>query len=208
MENTTLIPGRWIPGGAENAERIAVAPDLGAEVWYLASRGGLNGRSSFIAYSGKRLKHDAHYIVRDRELALVWAAEYMGKLQAMAQRQAERRAEKAAKRAAGHTLQVGDVLHCEWGYEQTNIDYYEVTKLIGKRMVEIREICAESHETGFMSGDCVPSPGRYIGEPMRKAVCDDGKSVRMTSYSWANKIEPRNVGGVKVYPVDHWSADA
>lgn len=206
----TLIPGRWIPNGAENAERIAFDAALGAEVWLIASTR-QPGQCAVIAYAGKRTKQDAHYTMRDREQALTWAGEYMGKQQATAQRQAERRAEKAAKRAAGHKLKPGDVLRSSWGYDQTNIDYYEVTKLIGTRMVEIRAIGAESVNDGglSMTGDCVPRPGHYIGEPMRKAVSDhDGQSVRIASYAHANKIEPREVAGVKVWPVDHWTAYA
>lgn len=204
----TLIPGRWIPGGAENAERIAFDAALGAEVWLIASTARA-GALAVIAYAGKRMKRDAYYTMRDRAQALQWAGEYMGKLQAAAQRQAERRMEKAAKRAAGHKLKPGDVLRCSWGYDQTNIDYYEVTRLIGARMVEIRAIGAESVESGSMTGECVPRHGHYIGEPMRKAVSDyDGQSVRIASYASAHKIEPREVGGVKVYPVDHWTAYA
>ena len=147
--------------------------------------------------------------MRDRARALEWAGEYMGKLQGNAQQQAERRAEQAAKRAGGHKLQAGDVLRCSWGYDQTNIDYYEVTRLIGRRMVEIRKIGAESIESGSMTGECVPRPGHYVGEPMRKTVSDyDGQSVRIASYAGAHKIEAREVAGVKLYPVDHWTAYA
>lgn len=203
----TLIPGRWIPGGVENAERIAFDAALGAEVWLIASTA-RPGALAVIAYSGKRGRHDAHYTMRSREEALQWAGKYLGKLQASAQHKATRHAEKAAKRAAGHQLKAGDVLCCSWGYDQTNIDYYEVTRLIGARMVEIRAIGAESVESGNMTGECVPRPGHYIGEPMRKAVCDDGQSVRIASYAWAHKIEAREVAGVKLYPVDHWTAYA
>lgn len=204
----TLLAGRWIPGGAENAERIAFDAALGAEVWLIDSSA-RPGALAVIAYAGKRTRHDAHYTMRDRAQALQWAGEYMDKQQARARRQAERRAEKAAKRAAGHKLQVGDVLRCSWGYDQTNIDYYEVTRLIGRRMVEIRELGEESVGDGYMTGDCVPRPGHYIGEPMRKVVSDyDGQSVRIASYASAHKIEPREVGGVKVWSVDHWTAYA
>ncbi|WP_287995368.1 hypothetical protein [Acidiphilium sp.] len=78
-------------------------------------------------------------------------------------------------------------------------------------MVEIRKIGAESVNDGglSMTGDCVPRPGHYIGEPMRKAVSDyDGQSVKIASYAIASKIEPREVAGVKLFPVDHWTAYA
>lgn len=203
----TLIPGRWVHGGAENAERIAVDIALGVEVW-LTNSTRSSGACAVIAYHGKRAKHDAHYTMATREKALQWAAEYLEKHQARAREQAERKAEQAAKRAAGHKLQVGDVLRSSWGYDQTNIDFYEVTKLIGKRMVEIRELSQEREATEWAQGKCVPVPGAYIGEPMRKTVSDSGDSVRIASYAGAYKIEPTMVAGVKVYPVSHWTAYA
>ena len=200
-----LVAGRWIPDGAE---RVAFDVATGGEVWTLPSLR-KPGQVSAIAYGGKRTKHDGYYLMRDRARALQWAGEHMAKLTAQAARQAERRAEKAAKRAAGHKLQPGDVLRCSWGYDQTNIDYYEVTRLIGRRMVEIRKIGAQSVDCGNMTGECVPRPGHYIGEPLRKAVSDyDGQSVRIAIYASAHKIEPREVAGVKVWPVDHWTAYA
>ena len=67
-------------------------------------------------------------------------------------------------------------------------------------MVEIRAIRAESAATGSMVGDCVPAPGQYKGEPMRKVVDDSGDGVRIASYAHASKIETRIVAGVKVWP--------
>ena len=205
--SATLIPGRWVHGGAENAERIACVEALGAEVWLTDSR--TPGALAVIAYSGKRTKRDAFYTMPDRARAQQWAAQYIDRLQQNADRQATRNAEIKAKRATGHKLKPGDVLRCSWGYDQTNIDYYEVTKLIGKAMVEIRQIRRQSDPTGWLTGECVPSPGDYFGEPMRKTVSTyDGQSVRIASYANAYKIEPTIAGGVKCYGTDHWTAYA
>ena len=37
------------------------------------------------------------------------------------------------ERQKPHTLKVGDVLYCSWGYDQTNVDYFKVSEVIGKR---------------------------------------------------------------------------
>jgi hypothetical protein len=163
---------------------------------------------SFIAYSGKRAKHDAHYTVKTRERAQEWADEYLARKRASAQRSADERAAKVAKRAAGHKLKVGDVLVSSWGYDQTNVDYYEVTQLVGRSMVEVRQIRGESEATGDMQGRCVPSPGNYKGEPTRHTVGTDGASIKVRSFSHAYLIEPRIVCGAKVYPSSHWTAYA
>ena len=44
-------------------------------------------------------------------------------------------------------LEVGDVLNETWGYEQTNQNFYQVTKKIGKTMVELVEVASKIVET-------------------------------------------------------------
>ena len=61
---------------------------------------------------------------------------------------AKHMAERKAAASAPHDLKVGDVLHSQWGYEQTNNDYFQVTALIGAHMVEIRKIGNNYQERG------------------------------------------------------------
>ena len=51
-------------------------------------------------------------------------------------------------------LNVGDILDSHWGYEQTNVDYYEVVGLTPKG-VKIRQIESQRNYTGSMCGECV-----------------------------------------------------
>lgn len=74
---------------------------------------------------------------------------------------------QAAKRP--HTLQVGDVLNTCWGYEQTNVEFFQVVAVSGA-MATLREIAASYTETGFMSGQKTPHAGKFIGEPIRRRV--------------------------------------
>jgi len=66
-----------------------------------------------------------------------------------------------------HTLNIGDVLNTSWGYDQTNVDFYEVVAVSGV-MVTLREIAATLTETGFMCGETIPKPGHFVGEPIRR----------------------------------------
>jgi len=81
-----------------------------------------------------------------------------------------RKAEQRKKANQGHNLQVGHILSAMWGYDQTNVDYFQVTKIIGKTMVEIREIGAVSDATGWAMGTCTPKLDNFIGEPKRRKV--------------------------------------
>jgi hypothetical protein len=90
-----------------------------------------------------------------------------------------------------HSLKVGDILKCSWGYDQTNIDFYQVTQLIGVTMVEVRPVGQQPTDepSGPMSGYCKPRKDAFIGEPTRHRVTD-GTAIRINSYSWARKTNP------------------
>jgi hypothetical protein len=78
-------------------------------------------------------------------------------------------------------------------------------------MIEICEIGQMSEENGFMSGECVPSPGHYIGKPMKKKVSmwNDEPSVRIASYCSAYRIKPiAKVGNKPLFAASHWTAYA
>lgn len=69
-----------------------------------------------------------------------------------------------------HPLQIGSILYSSWGYEQTNVDFYEVINLIGKCTVELRELVqTKIHHNGF-SGKTKPIKGAFIGDPLRRRV--------------------------------------
>lgn len=37
-------------------------------------------------------------------------------------------------------VKVGDLFYCSWGYEQTNVDFFQVIALVGESSVRIREV--------------------------------------------------------------------
>ena len=68
-----------------------------------------------------------------------------------------------AERRKPHSFQVGDIVRNTWGYEQTNVDFYEVVR-ISPSSVWLRPLQQETTETSFMAGTTVPLPGQYRGE--------------------------------------------
>lgn len=105
-------------------------------------------------------------------------------------------------------LAIGDVLVASWGYDQTNYDYYQVTRLVGKRSVEIRELGQSKVETNWLQGDCVPLKNRFIGEPMIKRVSANG-SVKVRSWGvWAYKKECVKLGDIEIFKPNHYTAYA
>jgi hypothetical protein len=162
-------------------------------------------------YSGNGAAVGGPYWFKDSERRRAWVAQCFARAASAAERTGKARAEKAAARAKPHALQVGDVLRSVWGYDQTNIDYYEVTALVGSQMVEYRRIGCQSVMTGDMQGDSVPAPGQYIGEAKRARVSEYGErdSIKVCSFANASKMHPVTLpGGIKVYKPSQWTAYA
>lgn len=40
-------------------------------------------------------------------------------------------------------VKVGDVFSMSWGYDQTNVDFFQVVKVCGENSVRVREVCPE-----------------------------------------------------------------
>lgn len=69
------------------------------------------------------------------------------------------------------TVKIGDVFVYSWGYEQTNVDYYQVVGLKGKATVLLRKIAKVSGESiSFFSGYCTPAIDEFIGEVFAKRL--------------------------------------
>lgn len=160
-------------------------------------------------YSGAAHQGGAYWF-KTTEKRAAWIAQCFSAATSQAERTAKNRAEKAAQRAKPHDLQVGDVLRSSWGYDQTNIDYYQVTALIGTTMVEYREIGAQSEATGHMTGNSVPAPGAFVGPVKRARVSDYGKrdSIRVSNCAHAYKMQTVTVAGIVCYNPSGWTAYA
>jgi hypothetical protein len=59
-------------------------------------------------------------------------------------------------------VKVGDIFVNSWGYDQTNIDYYQVIDKT-KKGIKIRPISSEVKEDGFMQGKSTPKVNDFVG---------------------------------------------
>jgi hypothetical protein len=78
--------------------------------------------------------------------------------------------ESIARENQAHDVVVGEIFIASWGCEQTNIDYFQVIKLVGKKMIEVHEIESLHCATGDMSGKCAPIKNAFKGESFRVKV--------------------------------------
>ena len=84
-------------------------------------------------------------------------------------------------------IKAGDILEDSWGYEQTNVEFYLVTKIISACKIEIVELGhTEVESESSMSGYVMPDKNRRIGEPVQKIVSQS--SLEKRDGSWHVKI--------------------
>lgn len=154
------MKNRFVPAHSETREIPAAAL-----VAYCYTSG---VRHCFMAYKGRQSRAAYAYgfasvEARDRYLAGV------------VERETERERAKRARQEVGHGLEVGDVVFTDWGYEQTNANYYQVLRVPSPRSVVVRELETERIEDAPMSmtGRAVPRLGEFrpcAKEITRRAV--------------------------------------
>lgn len=189
----------------QRAELIFTDEDTNAAYFF----GSIEGSTACIGlgFSGNRTKPDFYYRFSSAERAEAYRAEWFDRLQATKKAKLQRKAERAAKVKEGHKLNVGDILCASWGYDQTNYDYYQVTRLVGAQSVEIRELQQSRNYTGDMEGDCIPMKDRFSSAPEIKRVTGKGDSVKVRSWGvYAHKVEPKLIGGIPIFPTNHFTA--
>jgi hypothetical protein len=98
--------------------------------------------------------------------------------------QASRRTAMPTPAEAG--IEVGDIFYCSWGYDQTNIDFYEVTRLMGAS-VAIRPIQSRSVREEIGGEYLVAVPGAYMGGEQTKRIkmWSNEPTLNINSYSAA-----------------------
>lgn len=94
-------------------------------------------------------------------------------------------------------LNVGDIVYASWGYEQTNIDFYQVVRKTAKRYF-VREIKSAYTETGFMSGENLPVIDAFKSEEIMATPYKCAPCLKI-GRDFAYPLEYQEIDGVKVY---------
>ncbi len=184
----------YVPKGA-----IKVADKHSDAVAYLTTtRTGKPAATIFVGKQAKPYSRFSYLSDAARERAVRLAFE--GRRAAL-----QRKADAAAERKAWkHDYKPGDLFCAVWGYDQTNVDWYECIEVRGS-MLSVRKIGQARTYDMSDRGKCVPQPGSYIGDPFRVRAQRNGIRV---GHQWAGFEAPTMVAGVPTYRASYWSAYA
>jgi len=144
-----------------------------------------------MVFAGKRSKYDKYYGFKTAERRDEYVKEYFEDIAASYESKKKYAEKKKAMATENQEkYKVGDILVSSWGYDQTNIDYYQVIEKTAK-MVTIQKIASESVEIhcGGAYESVMPTKDNFIGKPFKKKIGAYG--IRLTSYSRANLWDGR-----------------
>lgn len=169
-----------IPAGAAK-----FAAKGSSAVVYAYQRPDRDGVMRFFAvgFRGKAQKPSFRY----QFLTEARRADYVGRffvgVKASEDAKAERMAKARAAAAKPHGLAVGDVFYTSWGYEQTNVNFFQVVGLVGARTVELREIAKrEEPDSGYPHGMAcmvVPAADAFISDEVLRKRVSAHKTVKI-----------------------------
>lgn len=136
---------------------------------------------------GHSIEH-AYYSSPERRQAVIDSH-----IQAAEDRVARKAKNKREKKEFKSSLIVGSILYTSWGYDQTNVDFFQVIEAKG-HFVIVRQICAERVDGSMGHDSCklMPIKDQFSdrSEPLRRKV-SAGNNIRISScetgYLWDGK---------------------
>jgi len=150
------------------------------------------------AYCGKRQKPDGWYrFPKGAKAAERYIKEYFEGVQAHEKAKADYAAQKKAE---ADEVQVGGIYYTSWGYDQTNVDFYQVVGRTAK-MVKYIPIGKTTYSTGCAAADEVVADPEIKGKKVYTAKINgngwrvssfefatpwDGKPKHQTAYGWGH----------------------
>lgn len=168
-----------------------VSDKLSDAVAYLSTNSKDKPRAT--VFFGNQAKPVADYWYRDEACRAAAVGElFVSRRKSLAFKNERREARKAGNRAAATKVQVGDIYRTSWGYDQTNVEFFEVVAVKGQ-YATLREI-AQAREGGGPTGyRVVPQSGEYLkprfegddaGQPIRRLIQDGYIKICDVRHAW------------------------
>ena len=136
--------------------------ELGIDIYIYTTA---SGKPAAIGWNGSRqVKPEFRYTFRSEAEREAHVKAFIKKAQEAAEKKAKYEAENKA-----FSFTVGEILSGSYGYEQTNVHFYEVMA-VTPTFLTVREIKSDAIPTGDMTTKEMPIPGDYTGDHMRRKI--------------------------------------
>ena len=129
------------------------------------------GRPSAIGFTGTKGKPDFNYYFKDETRRETYINKFIEEQKQKLEYKAERQAKKQAPAIHVLPYKPGDIIYNSWGYDQTNVDFYQVVRCT-KSSVFIRQIKGEFASSAGcdMAAYVTPLKNEFTGEEIRKKI--------------------------------------
>lgn len=89
--------------------------------------------------------------------------------------EAKKNTAKKSEPVNDYGVKVGDLFYSSWGYEQTNVDFFQVVELVGKSSVRVREVNPpiiedKTYQHGMAANRVYQTSGCGILEPAERST--------------------------------------
>lgn len=164
-------------------ELAAVEPETGLKI--LRTGPSQAGKWFLQIWNPKATKPYTNYSFKTEEAREKYVAEQIAGHKSHNAQKAKWKAERQGTAADMEKVQIGDIFCNSWGYEQTNVDFYEVVGKSG-RSVTVREIGCKtvpnSTVSHGMADYVVPVKGAFLEKsvPIQKLVSFSGGHPHLT----------------------------
>ena len=148
--------------------RMTEYPEIDATIGISTDK---QNRPIAIGFTGTKGKPDFYYYFEDETRREKYINKFIEEQKKNLEYKAERKAKKQAPAIYQVPFKPGDIIYNSWGYDQTNVDFYQVTRCT-KSSVFIRPIKAEYASSAGcdMAAYVTPLKNEFTGEEIRKKI--------------------------------------
>jgi hypothetical protein len=151
----------------EKAEQIA-------DLKILRETQAVNDRSRNYAkiWYGKTIKPRYFYSFSTLEQRENWLKEEIERAQRrVSEKEKEAKLLQEVKDNFKNPFSIGDILYCSWGYDQTNVEFFQIVET-RKKSVTFREIRSKRVDgtEGHMCCDVMADKDNFTGKPTKRAL--------------------------------------
>lgn len=134
-------------------------------------------------FSGKRTKADWKYRFGDKFKMIKKIDESVkAHYDFIKAKEARKIQAKVDREQHAKIVKVGDIFATSWGYDQTNVDFFQVIDRPSKAYATVRKIAKNVKDTGYMCGEATPCPGEFIDDPKKCQISQYGSLRKADRY--------------------------
>jgi len=124
---------------------------------------------------GKKLDYYRYSTQANRDAA------FDEKMKSYTERANSMQQRKESRKTATMDINPGEIFTYSWGYEQTNVDFFQVVEIKGQT-VKFKQVASHlvNGEDGFMCGHAVPVPNQFIDSHCYRKNKDGKKQDHIT----------------------------